>query len=136
MYAPRPGRVSMRRRQCMTFLGGAAILLAFAAEAQQGERARRVGFLSGVTNDAQTQPIVLALHRRLKELGWIEGRTIVFDERWAAGDVELGRSYARELLQLAPDIIVTDSTVICDLLRNATRSVPIVFVNLSDLSVA
>jgi putative tryptophan/tyrosine transport system substrate-binding protein len=96
------------------------------------QRARRIGVLLGIANDAETQPIVSALQRRLQELGWVEGRTIEFDCRWAAGDVDLGRSHAMELLRLAPDVIVTNSTVICEVLRNATRTMPIVFVGLSD----
>jgi putative tryptophan/tyrosine transport system substrate-binding protein len=121
----------MRRRHFITFFG-AVTLLPFTAGAQQRERARRVAVLRGVANDAEGQTGTSALRRRLQELGWTEGRTIEFEVRWATGDAELGRVYAAELVRLAPDVILAESTLTCEALRKETRTIPIVFVGLSD----
>jgi putative tryptophan/tyrosine transport system substrate-binding protein len=109
----------MRRRHFITFFG-AVTLLPFTAGAQQRERARRVAVLRGVANDAEGQTGTSALRRRLQELGWTEGRTIEFEVRWATGDAELGRVYAAELVRLAPDVILAESTLTCEALRKET----------------
>ena len=69
--------------------------------------------------------------RRLSELGWVEGRNVHFDVRWA-GDVARQREYARELVALSPDVILVNGTVATQAVRDATRTIPVVFVNLSD----
>ena len=79
--------MSMKRREFITLLGGAAVAWPLAARAQQGERVRRVGVLSNFAeSDLEAQSMVEALHQTLQELGWVEGRNLRFDHRWAAGN--------------------------------------------------
>jgi len=120
----------MRRREFIAGLGAAAWPLA--ARGQQGDRMRRVGVLwSQSLNDAEMQELFVESLRRLGELGWVEGRNVHFDVRWA-GDVARQREYARELVALSPDVILVNGTVAVQAVRDATRTIPVVFVNLSD----
>jgi putative tryptophan/tyrosine transport system substrate-binding protein len=123
----------MRRRGFITLLGGAAAAWPLAARAQQGERMRSVGVLmSLVADDPEGQARVAAFRQELQQLGWIEGRNVRIDIRWAAGDADRIRRYAAELVALAPDVILAIGAATTGPLRQATRTVPIVFVNVSD----
>ena len=123
----------MKRREFITLLGGAAVAWPLAARAQQGERMRSVGVLmSLVADDPEGQARVAAFRQGLQQLGWIDGRNVRIDIRWAAGDADRIRRYAAELVALAPDVILAIGAAVTGPLRQATRTVPIVFVNVSD----
>jgi hypothetical protein len=120
------------RREAIALLGGAAAW-PLTARAQQGERVRRIGVLDTQTSD---NPVGRArngaLLQGLRQLGWTEGHNFQVTTRWAAGDDERLRKYAAELVELTPDVIVaTGSPAVAPLLQ-ATRTVPIVFVNVAD----
>lgn len=123
----------MQRRDFITLLGGAVAIYPLAARAQQPERVRRIGLLTGYAeSDPEGRSPVAAFRQSLRQLGWIEGRNIRIDYRWAAGKVDRIQNFAKELVDLQPDVVlaVTSPSVI-SLLRE-TRTVPIIFVQVSD----
>jgi len=123
----------IERRKFLATLGGAAAAWPLAARAQQPERMRRIGALMYLSADDPDSPAyVAAFARGLQELGWIEGRNIRIDYRWGGGDLDRVRRYAAELVALAPDVILVGSGSALAALQNATRTVPIVFVSVSD----
>src|SRR5262245_25170809 len=104
----------MRRRQFITLLGGAVAAWPLAAGAQQGERMRSIGVLLPASpNDPVFQARLAAFHQELALLGWIIGRNVRIDTRWATTDPDEIRRNAMELVALAPDVILStgDSTV-------------------------
>ena len=118
----------MRRRDFMTFLGGAAATWPHAARAQQSERVRRVGILSsGVEDNSVTRAQLTTLREELAKLGWIEGRNLRIDLRFTATDPERVRTYTMELVSLAPDVIITTSRPTTIAAQQQTKSIPIVF---------
>ena len=122
----------MRRREFITLLGGAAAW-PMAARAQQGERVRRIGVLMNLAaDDPESQRRMTGFVQTLQALGWTDGRNAKIDYRWGAGDVELYRRYAAELLALLPDVILVSGTPVMEVLRGLTRTVPIVFVQVAD----
>lgn len=121
----------MKRREFIVFLGGAAAW-PLAARAQQPDRVRRVGVLMGIADDPEGQTRVLAFRHALQALGWTEGRNVQFVYRWSAGDVVHARQFAQELLDLRSDVILTNSTPVAVAVRDATRTTPTVFVQVSD----
>src|SRR5215475_1147849 len=122
----------MKRRDFITLLGGAAAAWPFAAHAQQGERMRRIGVLMGTTDDREGQARVTALKQGLQELGWTDGGNIQIETRFGGADAGRIRSHAAELVALAPDVVVGNSTPVLRALRQATSSIPIVFVAVND----
>jgi putative ABC transport system substrate-binding protein len=117
----------LKRREFITLLGGAAAI-PFVAHAQQSERMRSIGVLLPASpNDPVFQARLAAFHQELALLGWIIGRNVRIDTRWATTNPDEIRRNATELVALAPDVILStgDSTV--PPLLQATRSVPIVF---------
>jgi putative tryptophan/tyrosine transport system substrate-binding protein len=123
----------MKRREFITLLGGAAAAWPLAARAQQPERMRRIGVLMGYSeSDAEAQAWIAIFLLGLKQLGWIEGRNIQFDYRWAGGNVERMESYAAELAAFNPDLVLAGSTPALAALWHQTRTIPIVFVNVAD----
>jgi len=121
----------MNRREFITIMSGAAVAWPLTARAQQG--VRRVGVLTNVgENDPQGRARLDAFVQRLKELGWRDGHNLRLDIRWGAGDAELFRQYANELVGLAPDVILANASVTVAALRQVTRSVPIVFTGVID----
>ena len=123
----------MKRREFITLLGGAAVAWPIAGRAQQGERMRRIGVLSNLGSDDQEgQTRNAAFLQALQELGWTVGRNIRIDYRWGAGNAELYRKHAADLVALAPDIILTNGTSTIGPVLQTTRTVPIVFVNVTD----
>jgi putative ABC transport system substrate-binding protein len=126
----------MRRREFITLLGGAAVVLLAlprAARAQQPERMRRIGVLMGpAADDPDGQARIAALLQGLQQLGWGVGRNVRVDIRWAAGNADDSRRYAAELVALASDVIVANGSMSMVPLLQATRSVPIVFVVVPD----
>ena len=122
----------IQRRGFITLLGGAAAW-PLAAGAQQGDRVRRIGVLMPHREgDPQTGARFSAFVQRLAELGWNEGRNLRMDVRWATADLDLVRMYAKELVELQPDVILADSTPQTAVLQGETRTIPIVFVIVSD----
>jgi putative ABC transport system substrate-binding protein len=127
----------VRRRDFVTLLGGAAAAPSFlwplAAHAQQGERVRRIGALMGVAeNDPARQSFVPAFTQALHELGWRDGGNLRIDYRWGGGDSDRIHSYARELVELHPDLILGHTTPVVAALKRETRTIPIVFTQVSD----
>jgi putative ABC transport system substrate-binding protein len=125
----------LNRREVVALLGTAAAW-PLAARAQQGERMRRIAVLGGGTNrdvgDPRSQPNSAAFLQALQQLGWTDGRNVRIDYRWPAGDGDKARKYAAELVALAPDVILAVSPTSLVPLLQATRTVPIVFVAVSD----
>ena len=123
----------MKRRDFIALLGGAAAWPLAARAQQPGERVRRVGVLmSMAADDPEGQPRITALAQGMRELGWAVGRNLQIDYRWAAGDPDRIRKYAAELVALAPDVILANSTPLVAALQQATPTVPIVFVGVAD----
>ena len=123
----------MKRRDFIALLGGAAAWPLAARAQQPGERVRRVGVLmSMAADDPEGQPRITALAQGMREMGWAVGRNLQIDYRWAAGDPDRIRKYAAELVALAPDVILANSTPLVAALQQATPAVPIVFVGVAD----
>jgi ABC-type uncharacterized transport system substrate-binding protein len=118
----------MRRREFITLLGGAVATWPLAARAQQTDRVRRIGVLMAVPeNDHEYQAFLAAFREGLQKLGWAEGRNIRIDTRWAALDAEAMQRFAKELVALQPDLIVSQSTPTTASLLQQTRTIPIIF---------
>jgi putative tryptophan/tyrosine transport system substrate-binding protein len=116
----------MKRREFITLLGGAAAW-PHAARAQQPERMRRIGVLSGPAADDQDNKVRLAaFQQRLQQLGWTDGHNVRIDHRFAAANLENYHKYAAELVALAPDVILAPGSSLSAVLQ-ATRTIPIVF---------
>jgi putative tryptophan/tyrosine transport system substrate-binding protein len=123
---------AIRRRTFIAGLGGAAAWPAV-ARAQQGERVRRIGFLSaGDGHDLVSTLGYTAFTQALADLGWIDGRSLRIDLRWGGLDIDRIRALAQELVGLKPDVIVTVATPPTVAVQRETRTIPIVFVNVGD----
>jgi ABC-type uncharacterized transport system substrate-binding protein len=123
----------MRRREFITLLGGAAATWPIAARGQQTDRMQRVSLLLGIAeNHPEAQSRVKAFQKGLRDLGWVEGRNIRIDYRFAASDPTRIREYAAELVRLMPDVIVGNTTPVLTALRQATITIPIVFAVVND----
>jgi putative ABC transport system substrate-binding protein len=124
--------LDVRRRAFITLLGGVAAW-PIAARAQQGERVRRIGVLMSLAaDDPESAARLAAFAQGLQELNWTVGRNVRIDTRWADGDTEKYRRYAAELVALAPDVILVTGATLVGTLQLATRTIPIVFVNVTD----
>jgi putative ABC transport system substrate-binding protein len=122
----------MRRRDFIRIVGSAAAW-PLGARAQQPERMRRIGVLINFAeDDPAAQVRVTAFLQALQQLGWTNARNVRIDIRWSAGDPERNRRYAAELVALTPDAILAASTVSVAALLQATRALPIVFVQVAD----
>jgi putative ABC transport system substrate-binding protein len=123
----------MRRRQFITLLGGATTW-PLAARAQQPDRVRRIAILMGFPEgDREGQAFVATFRDGLRQLGWIDGRNIRIDRRWAAADdAALIPRFANELVALEPDLILSHSTPTTAALLKQTRTIPIIFAFVSD----
>jgi putative tryptophan/tyrosine transport system substrate-binding protein len=125
--------LGMRRREFISLLGGAAAAWPLAARAQQGQRMRRIGVLLGLDeSDADARSWVTAFRQRLDALGWTDGHNARIDYRFAGADAGRIRAHATELVGLTPDLIFISSQPAFDAAREATRTIPIVFVQISD----
>src|SRR2546421_11447891 len=113
----------MRRRDFITLLGGAAAAGPLAARAQQDERVRRIGVLSGggAADDPDAQGYIGAFLQGLQQLGWTDGRNMRIDARWGAGNADNIRKYSGELAALA-DVILTTGTATMASLAQATTT--------------
>jgi putative ABC transport system substrate-binding protein len=122
----------MKRREFIVGLGSAAVW-PLAVGAQQLERMRRIGVLVSVDeNDPEGNRRYSAFTQALADLGWTEGRNVRMDLRWGRGDINRIRALAQELVGLQPDIILAGSTPVTIALQRETRTIPIVFVNVTD----
>jgi putative tryptophan/tyrosine transport system substrate-binding protein len=123
----------MRRREFITLIGGAAVAWPLTARAEQPERVPRIGVLSSFAEaDVEAQAWDAAFRKRLDELGWVDGRNIQFDYRWGNGSVERMQRFAKELVQLNPDVLVSITTPATAALQNETHTIPIVFAIVND----
>jgi len=124
----------MKRREFITLIGGAAAAWPLAARAQQGENVRRICVLTaGVgADDPDAQARNAAFELALQQLGWTSGRNLRIDYFWGLGQSDTIRKHAAELAALAPDVILASGSAGLAALLQATRMVPIVFVNVAD----
>jgi putative ABC transport system substrate-binding protein len=122
----------MQRREFIAGLGSTAAW-PLVARAQQGERVRRIGVLMEPPEDDPEGKARLALFTRaLQDLGWTEGRNLRVDIRWAAGSFERTRMFAKELVDLQPDVILARGTPATAAFQRETQTIPIVFVAVGD----
>jgi putative tryptophan/tyrosine transport system substrate-binding protein len=122
----------MRRREFISLLGGAAAW-PLAARAQQTERMPRIGVLMPYAeNDPEAAPRVTALRNGLQQLGWTEGRNVRIEHRWSASDADSMRMLAGELVDLRPAVILTDTTPVTAAVLRETRTIPVIFVQVTD----
>jgi putative ABC transport system substrate-binding protein len=125
--------MTLRRRQFITLLGGAAVAWPLAAGAQQGDRVRRIGVLMpGDENDPVYKPRVSAFIQALADLGWTDGRNMRLDLRWAGPEINRIGPLAQELVGLQPDVILTNATPATVAVQRETRTIPIVFASVAD----
>jgi putative tryptophan/tyrosine transport system substrate-binding protein len=125
----------MKRREFITLVGGVAawLLAPDGAIAQSSDRMRRVAMLSGLAaSDPEAQARVAALQEGLKELGWTEGHNLSIDFRFGSGERDQMRAFARELIELKPDLILGMTTPAVTALVEETKTIPILFVNIVD----
>ena len=123
----------MNRREFVTLLGVTAAWSLAARAQQTGERMRRIGVLSTFAeSDPEAQSLVEALDQTLQELGWVEGRNLRIDRRWAAGNPGRIEGFVKTLIELEPDVFVAHGTPAVSALQKQTRNIPIVFVQVTD----
>jgi putative tryptophan/tyrosine transport system substrate-binding protein len=122
----------MRRRDFVGLIGGAAVW-PITARAQQPNRLRRLGVLMAVVeSDADVQKGIAIFRQRLQELGWKDGHNIRIDYRWGGGNAELIQTFAKELVDLQPDVLIGHSTPSAKALLKQTGAIPIVFLTVTD----
>jgi putative ABC transport system substrate-binding protein len=122
----------MRRREFITLLGGALADQAIPANAQEPVRVRTVGVLMGFADDAEAKARVEVFEKGLESEGWSLGQDLRIEYRYAEGDSARMQALAKELVELKPDCILAQSTPVTAALMRATRTIPIVFVAVSD----
>jgi ABC-type uncharacterized transport system substrate-binding protein len=121
----------MRRREFITLLGGAMAVPSIAC-AQQAERLRHIGILMSIGDDPEGRVRVGAALQELQQLGWVEGRNVRIEIRWGSGAADRIRKYAAELVALTPDVILATGTSSLAAVQQASRTIPIVFVTVTD----
>src|ERR1700682_2486290 len=123
----------MRRREFIKIIAGPALAWPLAARAQQGERVRRIGVLMPrAATDPEAKEDIGGFAHGLAERGWIIGRNVRIEYRYAANDPETFRKYAKEMVALAPDVVLASGTPSVAALQQSSRSIPIVFVTVTD----
>jgi putative tryptophan/tyrosine transport system substrate-binding protein len=123
----------MRRRDFITLLGGAAAAWPLGAGAQQPTRKRRIGVLMALSeNDPEAKPRVKAFEQGLQDWGWVKEQNLVIEYRWIGTDITQTQSHAAELVRSAPELIIANSTPVLAALRQETRTIPLVFVQVID----
>jgi putative tryptophan/tyrosine transport system substrate-binding protein len=124
--------IHIGRREFVATLGAAATVWPIAARAQQPDRMRRIGVLmSFAANDPEGQSRAAAFENGLRELGWVRGRNLRIEYRWA-DNPDVLRTQATELVGMAPDLIVANSTPVMAALQEQRHAVPIVFTQVTD----
>ena len=122
----------MRRRDFIAVVSG-AVAWPLAARAQQADRTRRIGVLMAyASTDPEGQALLAEFTRHLAELGWAEGRNVQIDVRWGGSNVDLLRTFAKELIGLKPDVLLASSTPTTTALARETQTIPIVFTLVAD----
>jgi putative ABC transport system substrate-binding protein len=122
----------IRRREFIALLGGAAAW-PLPARAQQPERMRRIGVLTSISaDDPESQARLTAFVHGLQQLGWTVGQNVRIDYRWGGSNADDTRKYAAELVALAPDVILAQSSASVAPLLLATRTIPVVFTTVAD----
>jgi ABC-type uncharacterized transport system substrate-binding protein len=122
----------VRRREFLALVGGVSLAWPGAARAQPRERLRRIGFLHGLAeNDPEMQARVASFQEELGKLGWTE-KSVQIEHRFSGGDIARIQAYTAELVGLAPDVIACTGTPVIAALKQATRTVPIVFSVVND----
>jgi putative ABC transport system substrate-binding protein len=121
----------MRRREFVTLLGGAAAWPT-AARAQQGGVRRVAVLMSGAREDSEMQARYAAFRQGFERFGWSDGRNVRIDIRFAAANADQYQAFAKELVALQPDVILSDTTPITAAFQRESRTIPIVFVTVSD----
>jgi putative tryptophan/tyrosine transport system substrate-binding protein len=125
--------LNMKRREFITLLGGAAAAWPLRARAQQPDRMRRLGVITDTTeSNPEGRARIATLRQTLHELGWTQGRNLEVDYRWNGGDVERARRHAAEIVAFHPDVIFALANAQLAPLARETRTIPIVFVGVSD----
>jgi putative ABC transport system substrate-binding protein len=125
--------IRIRRREFIATLSGAAATWPCAAHTEQAEQIRRIGVLMRMAaDDSEAKAELAAFLQGLQALGWTEGRNVRIDTRWAAGDSSHIRRYAAELVTLKEDVILASGGTVVEALQQASRTVPIVFVDVTD----
>jgi ABC-type uncharacterized transport system substrate-binding protein len=123
----------MKRRDFITLLGSAAAVWPLTAHAQQPERSARIGVLMGIgEDDPEAKPRVEALEQGFHDHGRVKGRNLLLDYRWTGGDLDRAKRFAKEIVELKPDLIVVHSTPAVKALRELTNTIPMVFVLIAD----
>ena len=122
----------MRRREFLILIAGAVGGSTHIAHALPEQTRRIAVLLNLAADDLETKARLAAFQQRLKELGWSEGHNVRFDYRWGLGDVDQHRKNAAELIALKPDVFLVHGSTIMGPLQRATRTIPIVFVSVSD----
>jgi putative ABC transport system substrate-binding protein len=124
--------LGMRRREFITLIGGAAVW-PLAARAQRGDRVRSIAVLmNNAEDDPEGRARAAAFRQGLQELGWTDGHNLRIEWRWSGGDVGRIRAHAAEIAELAPELVVANGTANLSAVRQAIRSIPIVFVVVND----
>jgi putative ABC transport system substrate-binding protein len=124
----------MQRREFITLIGSAAAAWPVAARAQQPEQMRLIGVLMNTTaDDPEGQARIAAFQQGLQQLGWVAGRNVRIEYRWGAGNANLYRRYAPELVALAPDVLLAAGGTAAGALQQVIpTTVPIIFIEASD----
>jgi putative ABC transport system substrate-binding protein len=123
----------MQRREFITLLGSAAAAWPLAARAQGSQQMRRVSVLLALAeDDPETKARLKAFRQGMRDLGWIEGRNVQIDYRFAGANPESIKKYVAELTRLAPDVIVANAAPVLAAFRQVTSTIPIIFVIVND----
>jgi len=124
----------MNRRELITLIGsaGATASVCRSVPLHAQDRTRQISVLMGIADDQEGQKRVAAFRQGLREVGWAEGRNVGFQYRWGAGDVDNIRAQATQLIALRPDLVLANSTIVATVLKQATQTIPIVFVQVAD----
>ena len=123
----------IRRREFITLLAGATAAWPLTARAQRPDQMRRVGVLMAYSEtDPEAEGLLAEFTRGLSELGWTDGRSLRLDVRWAPGNTDAMRTYAKELVALQPDVILANSTPVTATFQRETQTIPIVFSIVAD----
>ena len=123
----------MQRRNFIIALGSTAAAWPFATMAQQRETVKHIGVLMGwAETDPYAQAALVAFLKGLQQLGWVDGRNLQMNVRWTAGNLDRMRMFAKELVDLQPDVILVHSTPVTAALQRETRTIPTVFALVGD----